>query len=188
MATTEMMIEALVDLRRDPSSATFEHFWLLMERFRADLVNQAVAIIGNQSDGEDVAQESLCEAFQELDELRDPRKVGSWLRSINRYNALNLRRKRDRERARIEKLDRPTPLVRKVEPDLERVARAVDSLQDIYREVVVLRFWEKRDTQEIASLLAIPQGTVKSRLSRADTILFNKLRPHLKQENEPVQE
>ena len=36
MATTAMMIEALVEMRRDPSTATFEHFWILVERFRAD--------------------------------------------------------------------------------------------------------------------------------------------------------
>ena len=176
MATTAMMIEALVELRRDPSTATFEQFWILVERFRADLVNQAVGILGNKSDAEDVAQESLCEAFQDLQALRDPYKVGAWLRSINRCNALNMRRKRNREQARENQQATPDALQREEPTDLELVARAVDSLPEYYREVIVLRFWEKRDNTEIGLILGIPVGTVKSRLSRADDLLFKKLR------------
>ena len=180
MTTTSLMIEALVALRQDPTSATSEHFWILVERFRADLVNQAVAILGNQSDAEDVAQESLCEAFQDLGELQDPRKIGKWLRGINRHHALSLRRKRERDRARVEKLERPALETREGN-DLERIARAVDALPAPYREVVVLRFWEKRTTEEIASLLGIPRGTVKSRLFRADRTLYERLRGYLHQ-------
>lgn len=177
MATTAMMIEALMEMRTDPSARTHERFWLLVERFRADLVNQAMAILGNQNDAEDVAQESLCEAFQDLSALKDPAKLGAWLRSINRCNALNLRRKRGRMKARHEKLEADGQETRAEPTDLEWVARAVDSLPEHYREAVVLRFWEKRSTEEIALILGIPAGTVKSRLSRADEILFRKLRP-----------
>ena len=177
MATTSMMIDALVEMRRDPSAATHERFWILVERFRADLVNQAFALLGNQNDAEDVAQESLCEAFQDLSALRDPWKVGAWLRTINRFNALNLRRKRKREKARVEKLDQPGDAEPETPSDLEEVARAVDALPEPYREVVVLRFWEQRRLEEIALILGIPEGTVKSRLARSDSILFRKLRP-----------
>jgi RNA polymerase sigma-70 factor (ECF subfamily) len=83
----------------------------------------------------------------------------------------------------MEKLERPSAEAKEAETDLERVARAVDALPDVYREVVVLRFWEKRGTEEISAILAIPQGTVKSRLSRADAILFDKLRPYWSREN-----
>ncbi len=176
MATTAMMIEALVEMRRDPSTASYEHFWILVERFRADLVNQAVAILGDKNDAEDVSQESLCEAFQDLKSLRDPMKVGAWLRSINRCNALNLRRKRQRQKAHAESYESAGAETREEPSDLELVARAVDSLPEPFRAAVVLRFWEKRETPEIALILDVPVGTVKSRLSRADKMLFHKLR------------
>ena len=87
MATTAMMIEALVAMRHDERGVPVDHFWQLVERFRADLVNQAVAILGDRQDAEDVAQDSLCRAFRCLSQLRDPQKLGSWLRNINRNNA-----------------------------------------------------------------------------------------------------
>jgi RNA polymerase sigma factor (sigma-70 family) len=59
--------------------------------------------------------------------------------------------------------------------DEELVVRAVDSLPDPFREVVVLRYWEKFSTEEIAVRLGIPAGTVRSRLTRADGMLARKL-------------
>jgi len=176
MATTSMMIEALVQMRHAPSQGSHEHFWLLVERFRAGLVNQAVAILGSTSDAEDVAQESLCEAYEGLGTLDDPAKLGAWLRAINRCNALNFRRKRQREALRVEhaqaNAEKPA-----AQTDLEFVARAVDALAEPFRECVVLRFWEKRGVADIALILGIPEGTVKSRLARADAALFEKLKP-----------
>ncbi len=92
MPTTTLMIDALVDLRQAPEGAAQEHFWKLVERFRADLVNQALAILGQQQDAEDIAQESLCQAYQELHTLQNPQRLGVWLRTINRCNALDLLR------------------------------------------------------------------------------------------------
>jgi RNA polymerase sigma-70 factor, ECF subfamily len=159
----------------------------LVERFRADLVNQAFSIIGNQADAEDVAQASLAKAFRMLSTLKDPQKLGSWMRTINHRTALN--HLRDKKRKGIATLEidtkavapATTPTGRDVEAvsrnaTIEQVARAVDELPDIYREVIVLRYWEKLNTEDIADRLAIPAGTVKSRLARADHMLLERLR------------
>lgn len=188
LSTTQVMIQALVELRRQPSALTAEHFWHLVQRFRADLVNQAFAVIGNQEDAEDVAQETLCQAFQDLRSLDDPYKLGIWLRKINRCNALDLYRKRRREKRKVsdrlpKSLAAPetTPTGSNMEVarrlrDEDLVARAVESLPEVYRSVVVLRYWEKMSYEEIAERLGVPVGTVRSRLSRADEILEKKLR------------
>ena len=55
------------------------------------------------------------------------------------------------------------------------VLREVDQLPEAYREVVVLRYWEKLSTEEIAMRLGIPSGTVRSRLTRADGILARRV-------------
>ena len=57
----------------------------------------------------------------------------------------------------------------------DAVVSAVDSLPEAFREVVVLRYWEKLSTEEIAIRLGIPAGTVRSRLTRADGLLARKL-------------
>lgn len=189
MPTTAMMIDALVEMRKAPGGAPPDHFWQLVERFRADLVNQSLAILGNQADAEDVAQESLCQAFQELATLKDPQRLGVWMRSINRCNALDLLRKRSREKVKhggrlaAENAMAPetTPTGSNLENvhragKVEVVARAVDALPEPFREVVVLRYWEKKSYEELAQCLGVPVGTIKSRLARADSMLVAKLR------------
>lgn len=188
MPTTAMMIEALVAMRHDPGGVPQDHFWQLVERFRADLVNQAMGILGNRPDAEDVAQESLCIAFRNLPQLADPQKLGRWLRTINRNNALLVLRRRRTERMQTSPVldpQVPAPLTTPTGTKLEaagrrsaanKVARAVDTLPDSFREVVVMRYWEQLKNAEIAARLGIPEGTVKSRLARADRILLNTLR------------
>ncbi len=194
MPTTALMIDALLEMRHDPEGVSPDHFWQLVERFRADLVNQAFGILGNQADAEDVSQESLCEAYQQLKDLKDPRKLGAWLRKINRCNALDLWRKRKREREQVQsdgtgdtqgKLDPAAPETTPTGTNLDQsnrqrnaelVARAVDSLPELFRHVVILRYWEKKSYDQIAAWLDLPLGTVKSRIARADRLLVKKLR------------
>jgi RNA polymerase sigma-70 factor, ECF subfamily len=190
MPTTAIMIEALITMRHEEGGVPEEHFWQLVERFRADLVNQAFAILSNQADAEDVAQCALAKAFRMLPTLKDPQKLGSWLRTINHRTALNHIRSRKRSNVHLHhtgKLDTKmaAPLTTPTGSDVEavsrnvtidQVARAVDTLPDGYREVVVLRYWEHLDTEQVANRLGIPAGTVKSRLARADRMLLEKLR------------
>lgn len=188
MPTTAMMIEALVAMRHDPGGVPADHFWQLVERFRADLVNQAVAILGNRPDAEDVAQDSLCRAFRCLNQLKDPQSLGTWLRTINRNNALQaLRQQRRNPFSSGDELDEmaPAPMTSPTGTNLEAagrnrtietVARAVDALPESFREVVVLRYWEKLNYAQIAQRLDIAEGTVKSRMARADAMLHQKLR------------
>lgn len=197
--TTAMMIEALIDMRHQPGGVPADHFWQLVERFRADLVNQALVILGNQADAEDIAQDSLCRAFVDLHKLKDPLKLGAWLRAINRCNALDLRRRRKAQReqrlatgeaATLTKSQLPgrgpTPEAgTPVANEAERVIRAVDGLPETFREVVVLRYWEKLTLAQIAERLSLPPGTVRSRIARADGMLLSKLQSLARTEEHP---
>ncbi|MCZ7643796.1 MAG: RNA polymerase sigma factor [Planctomycetota bacterium] len=187
MPTTAQMIDALVAMRHDPGGVPVDHFWQLVERFRADLVNQAFAILGHQDDAEDVAQNALAKAFRLLHTLHDPLKLGVWLRQINRRVAYNHLRACKRSRVRAaEKLpttaaEPTTPTGTKLAMARRReavghVAEAVDGLPEHYREVVVLRYWEQMNQEQIALRLGIPVGTVKSRMARADDLLLQRLR------------
>jgi RNA polymerase sigma-70 factor, ECF subfamily len=189
MPTTELAVEALVGLRLQSGKISADQFWVLIERFRADLVNQALLVLGNQQDAEDVAQETLCKAFLDLPKLRDVTKLSVWLRQINRFKAISLRRHRMRQKE--ERL--ATGQMNALEdgeggptnPSDELVVRAVDSLPEAFREVVALRYWEKCSTEDIAVRLSIPAGTVRSRLTRADGLLARKLASLLKEGTNP---
>ena len=180
MPTTSMMIDAFEDWRKNPDQDG-ERFWMLVERFRADLVNQAFALLGSQPDAEDVAQETLVLAYLNLEKLRDPKRLGNWMRKINHNAALEHRLQRKRQLMVAEEAargqDGTLSSHTKALTHQELVAQAIDSLPEDMRAVLVLRYWENLDYQGVAHRLGIPLGTVKSRLARADRLLEKKLRP-----------
>ena len=187
MPTTDLMIEALALHRagnRPGQVAPPDHFWQLVERFRADLINQAFAILAHQADAEDVAQDTLCEAFEGLALLKDPRQLGAWMRQINRRNALDLVRRKcgDREKVRRAGGGRRAELASGGFSCLELrevIARSIDSLPDELREVILLRYWEHLSYQEIASRNGLPLGSVKTLLYRADELLEKRLKRYV---------
>lgn len=185
MPTTAMMIEALIEHRNsamDSAELPPAYFWQLVERYRATLVNQAYAILGNQSDAEDVSQESLCEAFQDLRSLKNPQMLSNWLRQINRRNALDLLRTRRSEKRKVENAGNDSDRRGAVSGGYsqldvrEVVARAIDALPEALRDVIVLRYWEHLSYQDISARLDIRLGTVKSQLARADARLEQALK------------
>lgn len=193
MPTTEVMIDTLIKHRADPGGAPLDQFWKLMERFRADLINQAFVILGNQADAEDVAQETLSQAYITLHRLKDPARLSAWLRGINRNLAHNIQRQRRRakeERISTGQLDAVaapshTTGGKAAVSAEDVVARAVDSLPEQFREVLVLRYWEKLSNDQISERLDIPAGTVRSRMARADRMLSEKLKTVINQESHP---
>ncbi len=181
MPTTAKMIHALEAWRRDPASLSEDHFWKLAESFRAELVNQAFAILGSQPDAEDVAQDTLVAAYLNLEKLREPKMLKGWIRRINHNAALEHRERLHRQRHVAEQAGRGRKGMltshTKAVTNQEMVARAIDGLQEDLRAVLVLRYWENLDYQEISHRLDLPLGTVKSRLARADRQLEQKLSP-----------
>jgi RNA polymerase sigma-70 factor (ECF subfamily) len=143
-------------------------------------------------DPSDVVQDTLAEAHRLLPEyLRDrPMPFYPWLRQIawnrlvdlHRRHILSKRRAVDREVSLDIPLDEPSayqlaelllaresaPAARMLREELRyRVRKAIDRLSPEFREVLILRQIEQLTVEEIAAVLAVPQGTVKSRHFRA---------------------
>ncbi|HEY2251892.1 MAG TPA: sigma-70 family RNA polymerase sigma factor [Planctomycetaceae bacterium] len=178
--------------RRGDSSAAN----LLIDRHRHRL-RRMVAIrmdrrLVRRLDPSDVVQEALVEALRLLPEyLRDrPMPFYPWLRQIawnrlvdlHRRHIISKRRSLDREVQLDVPLDEqsayhladvllarePAPGARLLREELlYRVRKAVDRLPSEFREVLILRQIEQLSVEEIAAVLSIPQGTVKSRHFRA---------------------
>lgn len=127
----------------------------------------------------DIAQDGVLRFFQHLDRFDDSRPIDPWLYQIVRNQARDLIR---RERVRgHESLDawleegRPEAADPSADPaadaerhDLQRrIWRAISQLPEAHREIFVLRDHHELSYREIATVLAIPQGTVMSRLHAA---------------------
>lgn len=147
-----------------PDGELPEQFWQLIERYRADLLNQALAMLGSVADAEDVVQETFCEAFQHSEKLEQARSLGAWLRVINRSNALN--RLRDKRRDVAFGTGNPSETGSATTGGFstidmrETIAKLIDDLPSNLREIVVLHYWEHLSYDEIGKRLNQPAGTI----------------------------
>jgi len=166
----------------------------LFNHFHKRVYNIVRRLVCNEHDAADLTQEVFVKVFNTIGCLKAEEAFFTWLRSV----AVNTCRDYMRRRPpRMESLDAnlqfddgemawelPTPDAgpEKELLDSERdkaVRRAVASLSDEHRTVVVLHHLEGMDVKEIAKLLGCPVGTVKSRLARAREDLSRKLLPYV---------
>jgi len=164
-------------------SGDSEAFYQLLRPHERAIYITAYSILQDAAEAEDAAQETVLKAFRNLNQFRGEAKFGTWMVTI----AINESRMRlrSRQRARLESLDAPVaddpdyvPLQirdwREIPSQaLERqelreaLTRALASLDDKYREVLVLRDVQLLSVAETAAILGITTGNVKVSLLRA---------------------
>jgi RNA polymerase sigma-70 factor (ECF subfamily) len=171
-------------------------FVQIMQRYNQQLYRLAVAVVGDKSEAEDVLQESYLRAFGRMSDYSGEGRLGGWLASIVRNEAIDRLRLRNRRRQHIalevDMHGRPgdgTPLAKahademlwNPEADVERadirrlIEREISQLPDPFRAVFILREVEGLTVEETAEYLGIPDATVKSRDFRARSMLKAKL-------------
>ena len=139
----------------------------------------AYAVLRHREDAEDVAQDSIAKAYRNFSQLRDRERFRAWLVRTTWRMALDRRRgdRRRLEREAVAATDDPAS-VEDIAAERQRAARlwaAIDALPEKLRLVVVLSGIQGHDTREVAALLRIPEGTVRSRLFVARKNLAEKL-------------
>ena len=140
----------------------------------------AYSVLRNREDAEDVTQSAFINAHRHFRTLRDRDRFRAWLVRITWRLALN-RARADRRRGCREEVSpdqQPSMTAEDIAASTERSAhlwRAIDALPDKLREAVVLASIEGHGVSDVARLLAIPEGTVKSRLFQARERLAEKL-------------
>jgi RNA polymerase sigma-70 factor, ECF subfamily len=180
------------------------------EAFEADVLPQldslyrlALRLTTDPSRAEDLVQDTVLKAFRSWQSFQPGTSIRSWLFTILRNTFINDYRRRQREPIPMD-LDAAEALAtfRAAEDeDPEgtyfnqivdaKVLEAIDALQEDFREVLVLSDVENMSYAEIARMLNLPVGTVKSRLFRARRQLQKALRDHavemgyLKRRNAP---
>ena len=133
----------------------------------------ARALCRDDHEAEDIAQETLVEAWRSLVRFDDSRRFSTWLYGILRHRFLKARRKQwPVAGGEEEAADRPgreaSPIAAAEQAEEARLVQAaVAALPDDHRMVVELRFFAGASLDEIATLVGCPLGTVKSRLHHA---------------------
>ena len=148
----------------------------------AELYRFAYRLCGARETAEDLVQETFCEAWRSLADLRDKQNVRAWLFQILRYRHAHFVRDNRRRLPVFTSLsEEQIPAVTKEDP-LESLARreflqqAIDRLEDHYKEPFLMVFLQGLTCEEAARELRLPLGTVLSRIHRARELLRGHLR------------
>jgi RNA polymerase sigma-70 factor (ECF subfamily) len=139
----------------------------------------AYGVLRHREDAEDVAQEAFVRAHRSIAQLRDRERFRAWLVRMTWRLAIDrLRGERRRVAREMTVEPRPEANAEQIAAAGERSRRlwaAIDELPDKLRIAIVLSGIEGHDVAEVARLLDIPEGTVKSRLFLARKALAEKL-------------
>jgi RNA polymerase sigma-70 factor (ECF subfamily) len=132
----------------------------------------AYRLAGDADLAQDFTQETFVRAFTKLDEFQGRSALATWLHAIAVSVSLNglrrVKKHRQREVELDDALDGFSKSSREAEPDLkDRLKSAIASLPEHYRSVFVMYDMEGYTHEEIGSVLGVPIGTSKARLSRA---------------------
>ena len=184
---------ALVALVRSGQREAFRH---IMQRCNQRLFRVARAVLGEDSEAEDVLQESYMRAYNKLDSFRGDSTLATWLTTI----VLNEARGRLRKRhtmVGLEQVDAAPddshqvirfpskfgsedPLVAAARSQIRGLLEhAIDALPPAFRTVYMMRDVEECSVEETATMLAIKPETVKTRLHRARRLLRTSLHGQL---------
>ncbi|HLE77517.1 MAG TPA: sigma-70 family RNA polymerase sigma factor [bacterium] len=164
----------------------------LVERYGRQVYNIAYRLTGRDADAKDLAQEAFIRVFRAFRRIDPEAHLDSWLyRIVTNLYIDSLRR---RPKVRLESLDEPLTTLKGGEVSKEvtdsapgpeaavldaqldsEVQQALLGLNPELRMIVVLSDVEGYSYEEIGAMLAIPVGTVKSRLHRARKTLQSKL-------------
>ena len=177
--------EIMARIKAAPSGALMAGFEILVGRYKNAIVSFLYRFVGDFRTAEDLAQETFLRVFKKVQDYDNAAKFSTWLYTI----ASNLAKDEFKRRARhpARSLDwkgggETTQSVPQVQADTtdsvpdvqlehdevrQNVKKALDLLDEHDRQVLVLKDVQGLSYGEIAQVLGLPMGTVKSRISRA---------------------
>ena len=168
----------------------------LVGRYEMELYGYLRRYVGDATLAEDVFQNTFLKVYEKLDQYEQGRPFRPWLYTIATHQAVDTLRRQNRRKA--VSLDRHGSsglesdqssladlLVARDESPQDAMSReeqkqalrqAVEELPELYRQVMLLAYYQEMKYKDIAEVLGVPLGTVKSRLHAAVNRLMGKLK------------
>jgi len=168
----EMSDQDLVERARRGNAGAYDE---IVQRYTKMAFRTAYLVTGSAADAEEAVQDAFVKAHRALGRFRADAPLRPWLLRIVGNEARNRRRAAGRRAtielraARLEAggaMSDPETAVAAAD-DRRALVRALDALSEVQRDVVMCRYLLQLSSDETAAALAIPEGTVKSRLARA---------------------
>jgi RNA polymerase sigma-70 factor (ECF subfamily) len=171
------------DLVRRYLSGDRGAFAVLVERHERRVYNLALRMTGREEDARDAAQDAFLTALRKLSSFRGEAAFTTWMHRVTVNACYDLLRKRQRQplldRRGDDDLPRPEPPPAPDHADVAvlsvDVQRALLEVPEGFRAVMILHDVQDLPQEEVAAILGIPVGTVKSRLHRGRVALAKAL-------------
>ena len=154
-------------------------FDLLYDNFKDQAYRTAVFLAGNEEDGKDVVQDTFVTVYMQINKLKKSEAFIAWFYRILTNNARSILKKQKKElvqqkkeilRESIDVLeDFEDKLIQREEHN--HIRKMINRMDEKYRTVIVLYYFNEFSVEEIADILDCREGTVKSRLFKARKIL-----------------
>jgi len=160
----------------------------LVDRYRDRLMNVIGRMVNSREEAEDIVQETFLRVYQHRDSFDFKHCFSTWLYTI----ALNLARNELRKRKKYKFFDifdmQNKEVETAVDPEIPSnlgpvLQEAIGTLPEKYKTAFLLRDVEEMSYEDIARIISVPLGTVKSRVNRARSILRDKLKPRMEERN-----
>ena len=171
ITTVETSEAALIERAKLGDQDAFRQ---LVERYQGAVHNLAYRMLGSTDEAEDAAQEIFVRIYRQLGRYDPERKFSTWTLAIATNYCIDQLRRRRLQLVPLENIV-PWARAREAGPEGEALDQeARDEVQQLlrhlpekYRAPLVLRYWEELSCAEIAEILGVPEGTVKTQIHRA---------------------
>ena len=189
------MAETIVPARADDATLVREFlrthdddlFAILVRRYQDRVFRLVLSVLGPgmEAEAEDLVQDIFVQVFRKLSSFRNESSFSSWLYRLTYNSCLDRRRKARLRHPHVceEELDDLSDARRHADPEgmtaaterRRRLLGLVEELPDLQRTTIFLHYWLCLSVGEIASMLDVKPGTVKSHLFRARQSLASRL-------------
>lgn len=162
--------QRLITLVLGGDDVAFEY---LFNRYREPILRLLIQRIGNAHDADDLLQETFIKVYINIHRYSPEYTFGQWVYTIARNTFIDFLRKRQDDLSIDERFSAPAATAPTPEENVinlqqrTQIENYLDKLNDRYRTLIKMRFFDEYSYEEIADKLSLPLGTVKTQIHRA---------------------
>lgn len=170
-------MESKLNLISKAKKGDINAFQTLIHIEKEKLYKMAYVYMRNEDDALEVFQEAICKAFESLSKLKNDEYFSTWMTRILINSAIDLLRKKKQvvpiNQEVLENISDTSSFNSNVQIDL---LKAMEEIEEKYKTVLLLRFYQDYTVKQIALTLKCPEGTVKTNIRRGLDKLKEKMK------------
>jgi RNA polymerase sigma-70 factor, ECF subfamily len=171
------ILETKLNLISKAKKGDINAFQTLIHIEKEKLYRMAYVYVRNEDDALEVFQESIYKAFASLSKLKNDEYFSTWMTRILINSAIDLLRKKKRVVPINQEILENTSDTSSFNSDVQiDLLKAMEEIEEKYKTVLLLRFYQDYTVKQIASMLKCPEGTVKTNIRRGLDKLKEKMK------------